>query len=457
MLQEELWVHSRMHIRQDRMLSCPKCPFVTEFKHHLEYHLRNHVGSKPFRCTRCNYACVNRSMLNSHAKSHTNVYQYRCADCVYATKYCHSLKLHIRKYGHRPAAVLNSDGSMPTDGSSDFDLVAHLGPRRGPRTAPPPLSSLRKLSFDDVTGGTRRAWSAEAQIGVTSETMSRLLPADRCWPPEQFPVADEAASPKPLPSRDPYAFVVDDDSECPTWRRVDFKKRALPSNSDDSVVSQRADDGVMSSTYNECNLPVRKRLRNAEFIARLTANIEAELNDEDRPLDLTAKLTATPPSSPKSTETEYVDVSQKDSSNVKTSKISSVYDDDSVTSSPLSSNSSDTCRGARRRKGVAQRRVDVIVNGCDETKETATPWSPSCASGQWTTDENRAAPRPTTPRRDKRGFVECRYCRIGFRDRVTYSLHMGYHGFEAPFSCNMCGHQSADRVEFFVHIATAAH
>jgi len=31
--------------------------------------------------------------------------------CRYATKYCHSLKLHLRKYGHKPAMVLNNDGS----------------------------------------------------------------------------------------------------------------------------------------------------------------------------------------------------------------------------------------------------------------------------------------------------------------------------------------------------------
>ena len=56
-----------------------------------------------------NYACVNKSMLNSHMKSHTNVYQYRCADCTYATKYCHSLKLHLKKYSHKPATVSNHE------------------------------------------------------------------------------------------------------------------------------------------------------------------------------------------------------------------------------------------------------------------------------------------------------------------------------------------------------------
>nr|QRF78331.1 Hunchback [Owenia fusiformis] len=129
----EFWEHSRKHIKADKVLQCPKCPFVTEYKHHLEYHLRNHFGSKPFKCPKCNYSCVNKSMLNSHLKSHSNVYQYRCADCTYATKYCHSLKLHLRKYNHKPATVLTTDGSLPMDGSGDFNLVAKRGPPRGPR------------------------------------------------------------------------------------------------------------------------------------------------------------------------------------------------------------------------------------------------------------------------------------------------------------------------------------
>ena len=67
----------QVHIKPEKMLNCPKCPFVTEYKHHLEYHLRNHFGSKPFKCPNCSYTCVNKSMLNSHMKSHTNIYQYR--------------------------------------------------------------------------------------------------------------------------------------------------------------------------------------------------------------------------------------------------------------------------------------------------------------------------------------------------------------------------------------------
>lgn len=133
----DFWEHSKDHIKSDKMLACPKCNFVTEYKHHLEYHLRNHFGSKPFKCAKCNYSCVNKSMLNSHMKSHSNIYQYRCDDCTYATKYCHSLKLHLRKYKHRPATVLNLDGTP-----NPYPVIDVYGTRRGPRPKKQQILSL---------------------------------------------------------------------------------------------------------------------------------------------------------------------------------------------------------------------------------------------------------------------------------------------------------------------------
>ncbi|KAH7637136.1 hypothetical protein HUG17_7342 [Dermatophagoides farinae] len=138
----DFWEHSKDHIKSDRMLACPKCNFVTEYKHHLEYHLRNHFGSKPFKCAKCNYSCVNKSMLNSHMKSHSNIYQYRCDDCTYATKYCHSLKLHLRKYKHQPATVLNLDGTP-----NPYPVIDVYGTRRGPRPKKPIASYTTSKSI----------------------------------------------------------------------------------------------------------------------------------------------------------------------------------------------------------------------------------------------------------------------------------------------------------------------
>lgn len=51
----------------------------------------------------------------------------------------------------------------------------------------------------------------------------------------------------------------------------------------------------------------------------------------------------------------------------------------------------------------------------------------------------------------------CAYCDIAFRDIVMYTMHMGYHGYQDPFQCNMCGQQTTDKVSFFLHIARSSH
>lgn len=96
----------RVHVNSDKFSLCNYCEFVTEYKHHYEYHQRNHSGFKPFKCDNCDYQCVNQSMLNSHLKSHSSVYQYQCGDCQYAAKYAHSLKTHLSKYQHQPTQLL---------------------------------------------------------------------------------------------------------------------------------------------------------------------------------------------------------------------------------------------------------------------------------------------------------------------------------------------------------------
>lgn len=100
------WEHIRLHIKPEKLLTCHKCPFVTEYKHHLEYHQRNHDGDKPFKCDKCDYHCVNKSMLKSHEKSHSSYYPYQCGDCTYVSKYIHSLKMHLKKYNHQQTPLM---------------------------------------------------------------------------------------------------------------------------------------------------------------------------------------------------------------------------------------------------------------------------------------------------------------------------------------------------------------
>lgn len=128
---ENTWQHIKLHIKPDKLLACDKCEFVTQYKHHLEYHERKHAGIKPFKCGSCDYRCLNKSMLNSHLKSHSSIYPYQCGDCPYLTKYSHSLKQHLSKYNHMP----NAPGSGP--------------PSSGPPSSGPP-SSVASSTTQDV-------------------------------------------------------------------------------------------------------------------------------------------------------------------------------------------------------------------------------------------------------------------------------------------------------------------
>uniref|UniRef100_A0A914QDR0 C2H2-type domain-containing protein n=1 Tax=Panagrolaimus davidi TaxID=227884 RepID=A0A914QDR0_9BILA len=106
---EQSWNHNKSHIPLNKQLSCLNCSFVTELKHHLEYHVRSHFGIKPFKCSKCNYSCSTQSMLNSHMKSHSSEYQFSCGDCSYQTKYFHSFTQHSKKYGHHGKIQINGD------------------------------------------------------------------------------------------------------------------------------------------------------------------------------------------------------------------------------------------------------------------------------------------------------------------------------------------------------------
>ncbi|XP_033225223.1 DNA-binding protein Ikaros-like [Belonocnema kinseyi] len=164
---EDLWNHSRIHIKPEKMRTCPICNFVTEFKHHLEYHVRNHFGSKPFKCEKCPYSCVSNSMLNSHMKSHSYVYQYNCADCPYATKYLYTLKIHLRKLQHKPGMVFHPDGTINPE-----PVVDIYGTKRGPKRHP------KKTQGDNISLADAQYQTDHVTRLLYSQMMSsKMVPA----------------------------------------------------------------------------------------------------------------------------------------------------------------------------------------------------------------------------------------------------------------------------------------
>ncbi|KAK9686958.1 Zinc finger, C2H2 type [Popillia japonica] len=376
----DFWEHSKVHIKSEKLLTCPRCPFGTEYKHHLEYHIRNHFGSKPFKCNQCAYSCVNKSMLNSHMKSHSNVYQYRCSDCTYATKYCHSLKLHLRKYDHQPAMVLNPDGTP-----NPLPIIDVYGTRRGPKqkSAHTPKSPQPEE---------RQQGPAQAlQNSLTQFMLNPQLPLSFAYP---FLGGFPAGIPNPLLFQQNLVQMARNGFVNEPQKDADDPNLIAPTsdaNQSDVLDLSKQENGVMGAGT-EQQAPNKNRRKG--IAVRLDLNKAGGEDEGDDDND--------------DGESECDEETEANNN------------DDNSNDGSEDNNTRDSLNGDKM-----------------ETDETQAP--------EEVTNNN------------KPNNYSCQYCCISFGDVIMYTMHMGYHGYQEPFTCNMCGERCNDKVSFFLHIARTSH
>ncbi|KAG7164007.1 protein hunchback-like [Homarus americanus] len=593
----DFWEHARSHIKSEKLLTCPKCPFVTEYKHHLEYHLRNHFGSKPFKCNKCNYSCVNKSMLNSHMKSHSNIYQYRCSDCTYATKYCHSLKLHLRKYGHNPAMVLNPDGTP-----NPIPIIDVYGTRRGPKLKkddkgmpilPPHYQIQAQILKAQMHASGKIAPSPSSPLDSPQPPNPRqptpLPPTSQTGPPHSpFPIPypgmmenfqnsspilsralksseepreqlrellrerERTAHINPLSPKDVLRCSLCD---FVTDRRDMFSQHmmiihATAERREDSDDTPRSPQPIeRSSTPEHRSIsPVRPPIfqhqpppltpnetgplysplaaahnlkeyltcaMNPFFYQRMMSGqihpafglqqhlqrfthpvlqgprpIQPEedhrqpspqislhqtllpntdgvldLSKEQTPLQQLAMATEhTPPQPIRDTSKEPPPIQQRTESRA---SLSPNHSSPQSSSPPRSETSTPPSKNRRKGRAFKLERIALRLSesaegessGHDEDMRREDDESQPKAS------ENRMPPLMPMEQLDDppegqeawQSAHQCQFCDMAFKDVVMYTMHMGYHGYRNPFTCNMCGHQATDKVAFFLHIARSSH
>lgn len=442
----DFWEHSRVHIKTERQLTCPKCPFVTEYKHHLEYHLRNHYGSKPFKCPKCSYTCVNKSMLNSHMKSHSNVYQFRCLDCTYATKYCHSLKLHLRKYCHNPAAVLYPDGSP-----NPYPIVDVYGTRRGPKQKP-------KRTEEN------RAKSPQLQNQPIPQPISSI------FPPYGF-----VPSGKPIPFPPHLALMNNFQNGGPLFP---FQNHPIVAQDTPKMDLENIFPGNNNNTssINNNQQDVKEYLTRViatqqEILARSKVSedcqgsaidmTKTEQRTEQHHEESTDK-TVTPPPNQMSNKNRRKGKAFKLDTIARRLQHQGTDDDDDV-----KDNYKVKIPRYEETKSIVDEPVkqDYEIAGVDKTeteeaKEQVDRSGPSSPIVNFS-DDMKAESTITKERKERwrnvKEVYDCSYCDILFGDIVMYTMHMGYHGYQHPYTCNMCGHQTNTRVEFFLHLFRNSH
>ncbi|XP_061386321.1 protein hunchback-like, partial [Musca vetustissima] len=492
------WEHARTHMKPEKILQCPKCPFVTELKHHLEYHIRKHKNLKPFQCDKCSYSCVNKSMLNSHRKSHSSVYQYRCADCDYATKYCHSFKLHLRKYEHKPGMVLDEEG-IPNPSV----VIDVYGTRRGPKNKSAANAALKKACSDLKIPPTSQlsaalqgfasqqpASPAKSNSSVASElpaltlNMSLQQNLQQQQQQQQSPGGQSQSSQQQqinnlLP---PLASLLQQNRNMAFFPYWNLNLQMLAAQQQAAVLAQ------LSPRMRE-QLQQQQQQQNKQNEAADPELIDGEDDDEEEDdedqEEFDGKSVDSAMDLSQGTPTKEEQQTPEMAMNLKLSEEHG--------ETPLFSSSS-----AARRKGRVLK-LDQEKNGAmhiqsaptspqhhatemptntsspihpsqvgngehcsaaDESMETAaghhaanntsantSASSTASSSGNSSNSSSSSSSNANSnsssaagsPANNNTTMYECKYCDIFFKDAVLYTIHMGYHSCDDVFKCNMCG------------------
>ncbi|XP_017883791.1 protein hunchback [Ceratina calcarata] len=478
----QFWEHSRIHIKAEKLLTCPKCPFVTEYKHHLEYHLRNHYGSKPYKCDKCPYSCVNKSMLNSHLKSHSNVYQYSCANCTYATKYCHSLKLHLRKYQHQPAMVLNADGTP-----NPLPIIDVYGTRRGPKARPSRTTKATRSSTQEDLCHSNNAGMNNVQGGIPT-TSTAQHPATA-----QNPALAHNVQVQPMSSANSMIAVNSVNAVINMSALDNMSAGSGSMNAANNMNAATTGLPAMGQPQAVIHYPYSQLY--AGFSMMHHPNTEA--NGAEKPLDqnrssiLMDYLKAASDGRMPEEEPQNLAIRSYNGHNAPNGSLNGVpynseipkmneqqmepsssypgeYMEDneapldlskpstSTLQRPTGAVSSSRATGTSRRKGKAvkldRRIVEVDTDDEQQYPPQQMTSEPPATSSQANREDGEESQRPSLS-----SEFFCPYCEIVFGNVVMYTVHMGYHGYNDPYTCNMCGHQCTDKVSFFLHIARSKH
>lgn len=465
------WEHARCHMKPEKTLQCSKCPFVTELKHHLEYHIRKHKNLKPFQCDKCSYSCVNKSMLNSHRKSHSSVYQYRCSDCDYATKYCHSFKLHLRKYDHKPGMVLDEDGAP-----NPSVVIDVYGTRRGPkmkcgRKELSGTSKTQQLSATlqgythnqhHINSHSMPASPAKSTASLSSEIVGNMQPRSKVNNEhlQQSSIAkqEQVEQQQQLSNLIPSSLsaLLQQQRNIPFFPYWNLNLQMLAAQQQAAVLAQ------LSPKLREATLQNLQSLKEDNTTTFLN-DIDQERDEscDGTAMDLTA---STPTKNDNDTDIPIVKLKLKENEQQDTPLISSSNQfrrkgralklDTDISAKKNTFNLKEKYQQSPNPNEVPSSSSfddpSKEIEGTQLIEGSTTPLNPTSTSTITSATTSNTSPPSGV-------IYECKYCDIYFRDAVLYTIHMGYHSCDDVFKCNMCGEKCDGPVGLFVHMARNAH
>ncbi|CAB3399511.1 unnamed protein product [Caenorhabditis bovis] len=453
MSKNEQWAHARTHIPAEKQLNCDLCNFVTEYKHHLEYHYRNHTGSKPFQCKKCSYTCVNKSMLNSHMKSHTNHYQFRCVDCTYATKYCHSLKLHLKKYNHRrvpEGSELSGGDSSPSLGQVDTAAPAYnaFGNVEVKLETPTPTSIAQSLGFTPMVNNQSLTYAS--QMLLKQHQMEGLNPL------LSLGNLNTLTTTGSIPMKCPMC-----DYQCTSHEdQIKHNMSHFMNNATPTTLAN-----FYSTLVQPSSLALTNTSNESETAMEVTEGDERE-NDQDHEgsghagddeMDQ-SDCAGSPTGSSKGSSDEELQRRKA----FKLEQISQRLQGKSPSSSESVVDNHEerlvesSVSPSEPMSDPPPVRVPLPIVPFNETPLMVNTSQPSQLNNLLQ-QACLAFNALNAKREDNSYSFTCPHCRMAFQDQALYHIHMGYHGYEHAFKCNRCGFTANDSLNFNLHLLQASH
>lgn len=386
-------------------------------------------------------------MLNSHLKSHSNVYQYRCSDCAYATKYCHSLKLHLRKYQHKPAMVLNADGSP-----NPLPIIDIYGTRRGPKQKSNKLGleeSEDKSLFLDIKVPTKEKTAPNLPGGIVVPNAPQISPKSPIYHLNNNDIKEEThngVTPKFF-----YCSLCEFHTISPEFLNQHMYLHVAETNL-----------AHMFKTNN--NLQEQTIMKEYFQSAFMNQNVDQPPFIDTRPsspLSLVSPKMSSPvakrPASP-------LDLSKQDNESENEGNAEKKQKINEETKKEQS-----TTKHRRKGKAYKLERINERFDSSPDEEVYAAK-----------IDDEIKVPefKPKSPREEDeiekikdvgkvgednvqvnehKESYHCEYCDMTFGDDVLHTMHMRYHGYKDPFTCNSCGQYTPDKFSFFLHIARSSH
>ncbi|CAF3968034.1 unnamed protein product [Rotaria sp. Silwood2] len=454
-VKEDYWAHHRVHIRADKVLECPSCPFVTEYKHHLEYHLRNHLGSKPFKCSKCEYACVNLSMLRSHKKSHFRHLIFKCLNCSFESKQYQALQEHLQIEGHEPFLDENIEEFLKEYSSGNLTSLNTTNNNSNSSSSTPPTlvptPSIQKTNTCSTTSQKRKITlntSVPIHVKRTSSTSSMDSSTDAISPisndEHQIDLLNQQTTPPISISSTSVPLV------CTLCDYVAASKEGLGVHLFQHACKKS--DLLNRSLLASMTIDPATKLMEL-FNGKIgpftnASGATGQLNDFLGPYQqflsqqIQAHLAST---SSLSSTTSNVHHYHLDNNNNHAppppppSLLNSGY---SLLSSCIKNESNENSYPSPKRQRKEQASYKSYSTDVNNDERNMNFVDQQTQVDEW---------------QIKRLF-ECFHCEIIFKDFAMYCTHKQLHySSDNPFRCAQCGEQKANKYDFFVHVAQQAH